>query len=138
MMRRYGTVAFFIAIGLFAAGCPKGQPEYSAARKALDAQDYDAAVDYYLKALKDDPHNANYKIGLNQARLEAGQLHLHNGLKLRDKGDLQGAVSEFQRSQVLDPSNPAADQAIKQTVEMIAERSRAESNAEEPLIENGQ
>ena len=74
---------------MFAAGCPKGNQDYSAAKKAIDVQDYDAAVDYYLKANKADPHNANYKIGLNQARFQAGQEHLHKGYKLRDKGDLQ-------------------------------------------------
>jgi general secretion pathway protein D len=137
-MRRVGQVALCLVIGVFAAGCPKGQPEYHAARKAVDMQDYDAAVDYYLKALKSDPHNADYKIGLNQARLEAGEHHLHEGIKVREKGDLQGAVSEFQRAQVLDPSNPAPDQEIKKTLEMLADRSRAEAAADQPLVENGE
>ncbi|MGB8324966.1 MAG: hypothetical protein WCE52_18555, partial [Candidatus Acidiferrum sp.] len=139
-MRRCGRLFIWIAIGVFAAGCPKGKQEVTSGDKALDVQDYDAAVDFYLQALKAQPHNVNYKIKLDQARFEAGQKHIKNGMKLREKGDLQGAVSEFQRAQVLDPSNPAADQEVKRTIDLIAEKSRATQTQqeEEPIMENGQ
>jgi|HubBroStandDraft_6_1064221.scaffolds.fasta_scaffold63075_1 general secretion pathway protein D len=138
-MRRCGRLLIWLAIGVFAAGCPKGKQEVTSGDKALDVQDYDAAVDFYLQALKAQPHNVNYKIKLDQARFEAGQKHIKNGMKLREKGDLQGAVSEFQRAQVLDPSNPAADQEVKRTIDLIAEKSRAaQAQDEEPIMENGQ
>ena len=101
-----------------------GNQSYKAGEKAADLKDYDAAVDYYGKALAADPHNPFYRIKLNDARFEAGQMHLHQGLKLRDKGDLQGAISEFQRAQILDPSSTIADQELKHTVDMLAERAR--------------
>jgi general secretion pathway protein D len=138
-MRRCCQFIVLISIGLFVAGCPKGKDDYSAAKKAVDLQDYDAAVDYYLKAEKADPHNAAYKIGLNQSRFMAGEQHVKEGLKLREKGDLQGAVSQFQRAQVMDPSSMIADQELKKTLEMISEKLRAsEAEGEQPLIENGQ
>jgi general secretion pathway protein D len=137
-MRRCGLIVICIAVGVLLSGCPKGNQDYIAAKKALDIQDYDAAVDYYLKATQADPHNANYKIGLNQARFQAGQVHIHNGVKLRDKGDLQGAVSEFQRAQVLDPSSMVADQEVKKTLDLIAERARTTQSEEQPLMENGE
>ncbi len=138
-MRRWRQFVALIAIGVFLAGCPKGKEDYTAAKKAADLQDYDAAVDYFLKAEKSDPHNAAYKIGLNQARFMAGEQHVKEGLKLREKGDLQGAVSQFQRAQVLDPSSMIADQELKKTLEMISEKLRASEAAEEqPLMENGQ
>ena len=124
-MRRCSQLLIILVIGVFAAGCPKGKEDYSAAKKALDVQNYDEAVDYYLKANKSDPHNANYKIGLNQARFMAGQQHIHAGYKLREKGDLQGAVSEFQRAIVYDPSSVVADQELKKTIDMLTEKSRA-------------
>jgi general secretion pathway protein D len=127
-----------LGVGMFAAGCPKGNQDYKSARHAVDLQDYDAAVDYYLKATKADPRNVNYKIGLDQARFEAGQNHVRTGLKLREKGDLQGAVSEFQRAQVLDPSSTAADQELKKTLQMIADQAAANEVGEQPLMENGQ
>jgi len=137
-MRRWCQLMALIAVGVFAAGCPKGKQEYKQAREAVDMHDYDAAVEFYLKALKSDPHNVNYRIGLDQARFEAGQNHVRQGLKLRDKGDLQGAVSEFQRAQVLDPSSTAADQELKKTLDMIADQARAAQQGEQPLMENGE
>src|SRR6266852_4917216 len=137
-MRRWSQISLCIALAFLAAGCPKGKGDYSAAKKALDVQDYDAAVDYYLKANKSDPHNANYKIGLNRARFEAGQQHIHNGIKLREKGDLQAALAEFQRATLLDPSSVIADQEVRKTLELIAERSTSSETAATPLVESGQ
>lgn len=137
-MVRWSKIAILVVAGVFAAGCPKDKQDYKAARHAVDLQDYDAAVDYYLKALKAEPRNVNYRIGLDQSRFEAGQNHVKQGLKLREKGDLEGAVSEFQRAQVLDPSSTAADQELKRTLQMIAERAQATQADEQPLMENGQ
>jgi general secretion pathway protein D len=131
-MRRYGTLIVCVGLGLLAVGCPKGQTDYNQGRKAETLQDYDAAFDYYLKAVKADPNNASYKIKLNQIRFEAGALHVKQGVKLRDTGDLQGAVAQFQRAQVIDPSSPVADQELRKTVEMFAEKSRATDAAAEP------
>jgi general secretion pathway protein D len=127
-----------VGVAVFAAGCPKDKQDYKAARQAVDLKDYDAAVDYYLKATKSDPHNVNYKIGLDQSRFEAGASHVQKGIKLRDKGDLQGAVSEFQRAQIMDPSSTAADQELKRTLQMIADQMQANQPADQPLVENGQ
>ena len=137
-MRRWRQVGVLLAVGVFAAGCPKDKQDYKAARQAVDVQDYDAAVEYFLKASKADPHNANYKIGLDQARFEAGQNHVKQGLQLREKGDLQGAVSQFQRAQVLDPSSTAADQELRKTLQMIADRAVANQGESQPLMTNGQ
>jgi len=138
-MRRWCQVAICITFGVFLAGCPKGNQDYKSGMRAEDLKDFDAAVDYYLKATKSDPHNANFQIKLNQSRFEASQQHIHQGIRLRDKGDLQGALSEFQRAQVYDPSSSIADQEVKKTLDLIAERASAnEAPAEEPLVENGQ
>ena len=137
-MRRWRQVGVLLAVGVFAAGCPKDKQDYKAARQAVDVQDYDAAVEYFLKASKADPHNANYKIGLDQARFEAGQNHVKQGLQLREKGDLQGAVSQFQRAQVLDPSSTAADQELHKTLQMIADRAVANQGESQPLMSDGQ
>src|SRR5271166_5076752 len=136
--RRWCQFLVLGAAGVDAAGCPKDKHDYKAAQQAVDMKDYDAAVEYYLKANKADPRNVNYKIGLDQSRFEAGALHVQKGLKLRDKGDLQGAVSEFQRAQVMDPSSTAADQELKRTLQLIGERAQANQAQAQPLMENGQ
>src|ERR1700704_1584092 len=134
-MRRCGSLLLCVGFGLLAAGCPKGQPDYNQGKKAETIQDYDAAFAYYQKAAKADPYNANYKIKLNRVRFEASESHVKRGVELRKQGDLQGAASEFQRAQAMDPSSPVADQELRKTVEMIAEKNRAADAAAEPLAD---
>src|SRR5713226_9194767 len=131
-MRRWGSLFLCVGFGLLAAGCPKGKPDFNQGKKAETVQDYDAAFVFYQKALKADPYNSNYKIKLNQIRFEASELHVKLGVELRKKGDLQGAAAEFQRAQTIDPSSPVADQELRKTVEMIAEKNRAADEAAEP------
>jgi general secretion pathway protein D len=127
-MRRCRSVILCVGIGLFAAGCPKGQTDYSKGRKAETIEDYDAALEYYQKALKSDPNNAGYKIRLNQTRFEAAEMHIKLGRKQRENGDLQGAAAQFQRAQTVDPSSAIAGQELKKTLAMIAEQTHAGDN----------
>src|SRR5947207_4888841 len=131
-MRRWGSLFLCVGFGLLVAGCPKGQPDYNQGKKAETIQDYDAAFVFYQKAAKADPYNATYKIKLNRVRFEASELHVKRGVELRKQGDLQGAAGEFQRAQAMDPSSPVADQELRKTVEMIAEKNRAADAAAEP------
>jgi general secretion pathway protein D len=130
-MRRWKTF-LCLGAGLLAAGCPKGKPDYSQGRKAERLQDYDAAYDYYQKALKADPENAEYLIKFNQARFEASALHVKNGVKLRERGQLEAAATEFQRAVLIDPSSPIAEQELRKAAEMIEEKNRATNSASEP------
>src|SRR6266852_3930834 len=131
-MRRWGSLILGVGFGLLAAGCPKGQPDFNQGKKAETLQDYDAAFVFYQKAVKADPYNSSYKIKLNQVRFEASELHVKRGVELRKQGDLQGAAAEFQRAQTIDPASPVADQELRNTVEMIAEKNRAADAAAEP------
>jgi general secretion pathway protein D len=132
MMRRWGKVLLSVGLGLLAAGCPKGKTDYKQGKKAESVQDYDAALDYYQKALKSDPYNAGYKIRLNQIRFEAGQLHVKRGVQLREKGDLQAAAAEFQRAQVIDPASPIAEQELRKTIALINEKNHEANEAAKP------
>jgi len=123
-MRRWGNVILCVGIGLTAAGCPKGNGDYSQARKAETLQDLDTALQYYQKAYNSDPKNAAYRIKLDQIRFEASQFHVKQGLKLKEKGDLQAAIGEFQRATTIDPTNEAAAQEMRKTLSMIAEQNR--------------
>jgi len=70
-MRRFSKLICCLSAALTATGCPRGKTDYNQGRKAEHLQDYDAAYDYYQKALKNDPENAQYLIKFNQARFEA-------------------------------------------------------------------
>jgi general secretion pathway protein D len=119
-LRRIGYVPLLVAAALLLAGCPKGNEDFSAAQKANALQDYDTALVHYERALRADPTNAEYKLRAAQARYDAGQFHIHQGEKALKLGDLQLALAEFQKAQLIDPSNVAADQQVKRTTDLIA------------------
>src|SRR6202047_1126934 len=137
-MRGWSKLILCAGCGLLAVGCPKGKPDYREGRKAETLQDYDAAYEYYQKALKSEPGNAEYMIKFNQARFEAGALHVKQGMKLRERGDLQGAAGEFERAIAIDPSSPIAEQELRKTAELIGEKNRAADAAAEPPADPNQ
>jgi general secretion pathway protein D len=124
-MHRRAKIALLAGLSLAAAGCPKGESDYSKGRKAETLQDYDAALEFYQKALKSDPNNASYKIRYNQIRFDAAELQVKQGLKLLENGDLEGAAAQFQRAQNIDPSSPVAGEEMKKTLAMIAAKNHA-------------
>lgn len=124
-MQRWCSVLLLVATGLFAAGCPKGSSDYNKGRKAETLQDYDAALNFYEKALKSDPNNAAYKIRVGQTRFEAASRHVKEGLRLKETGDLQDAAAQFQRAQAIDPSSSIAADELKKALALIAEQNKA-------------
>ena len=130
-MRGWSKTILCVSVVLLAAGCPKGKEDYQQGRKAENLKDYDAAYDFYSKALKNEPENAEYQIRFNQARFEASAFHVKAGVKLRERGDLQGAAGEFQRAIAIDPSSPIAEQELRKIAETIGERNHAEEVAAE-------
>ncbi len=143
-MRGWSKIILCAGVGLLTAGCPKGKPEYQEGRKAENLQDYDAAYDFYQKALKQEPENAEYQIKFNQARFEAGAFHIKQGVKLREQGNLQAALGEFQRAAAIDPSSSMADQEIRKTADILGEQehkaaaadaaARAAAEASQPML----
>jgi general secretion pathway protein D len=102
------------------SGCPKGNQDYNAGRKAETLQDYDTALVDYQRALRTEPSNAEYKLREMHTRFAAGQFHLEQGEKALKTGDLQLALAEFQKAIAIDPSNGAADQELKKTMDLLA------------------
>jgi general secretion pathway protein D len=137
-MHRWGKIVLFVGIAMTVAGCPKGRTDFNQGRKAQDLQDYDAAFEYYQKALKTDPENAEYQIKFNQARFNAGELHVKNGLKLREQGELEGAATEFQKATSTDASSTVAEQELRKTIGMIDDAKRTSSAVSVAPVDKGE
>src|ERR1700719_1845607 len=75
-MRGWSRLILCVGMAVLAAGCPKGKPDYQQGRKAENLKDYDAAYDFYQKALQSEPENAEYQIKFGQARFEASAFHV--------------------------------------------------------------
>src|SRR3984893_1495968 len=137
-MHRWGKIVLVLGISMAVAGCPKDRTDFKQGRKAEDLQDYDAAFEYYQKALKTDPENAEYQIKFNQARFDAGELHIKNGFKLRERGDLEGAATEFQKPTSTDASSTVAEQELRKTIGMIDDAKRALSAVSVAPVDRGE
>src|ERR1700692_2533497 len=137
-MHLWGKIVLFAGIAITVAGCPKGRTDFNQGRKAQDLHDYDTAFEYYQKALKTDPGNAEYQIKFNQARFNAGELHVKNGLRLRERGDLENAASEFQKATSTDASSVVAEQELRKTIGMIDDAKRASSAVSVAPVDMGE
>ncbi len=85
---------------------------FNKGRDAEARQDYDAAYSYYNQAWLKSPKDARYKTSAARMRPEAAFVHIKIGRKLKDDGDMTGAVTEFLRALSIDPSLEIAKQEI--------------------------
>jgi general secretion pathway protein D len=115
---------FYLSLTIGAAvllvGCPKRNPELEAGARAEAVQDYDTALVHFERALRASPTNPEYKLRATRARFEAGQHHVEQGQRALKSGDLDLALAEFRRAQIIDPSSSAADQEVARTLRLLA------------------
>ena len=87
-------------------------------------KDYDTALDEYNKALAQSPNNTEYKLKAARARFEAGAMARGQGRGLREQGNLDMALAEFRKAQMIDPSSAVAAQEVKATLDLINAKQR--------------
>jgi general secretion pathway protein D len=114
-----------IAVAVLLAGCAKGNQQYKAGSKAESLSDYDTALENYNKALRAEPNNTEYKLKAARARFEASQWHVDQGRRLREQSNLELAIGEFRKAQMIDPSSPVAAQEVRATMDLIAAKQGA-------------
>ncbi len=122
MRNQIKTTLLLVCATLLLTGCPKGNDDFKAGKKAETLQDFDTALVNYQRALRADPKNINYRLKVTHMRFEAAQAHVTKGQKLRDKGELQLAVAEFEKAAAIDTSSAVATQELQRTMEMLAAR----------------
>lgn len=130
-MRNRSVAATALAGALLLAGCTKGNADFKAGRNAELLKDYDTALAHYERALKANPRNVEYRLKATRMRFEAGQYHVTQGQKLREKGELQLAVAELEKAQAIDPASAIAQQELWATLALLA-ASQSEAEAAQP------
>ena len=132
---------FVLTAAVLMTGCPRASQETSAGAKAEALKDYDTALDEYNKALQTAPNNTEYKLRAARARFEAAQWHVDQGRRFRDQANLDLALAEFRKAQMIDPSSAVAQQELKATMDLINARQGTTQNAaptsEEPKLMSG-
>src|SRR5580693_4162618 len=118
--RRCGArLATLVVVTSFLCACHEKNSEFAAGHKAEAMQDYDTALVHYHRAALANPSDAEYKLREMHMRYVAGSFHLEQGRKAAQKGDLQLALSEFEKAEAIDPANEAAEQQAKSTAELL-------------------
>jgi general secretion pathway protein D len=143
MLKRYAGLAVMACAMFWLAGCSNANQDFNEGKKAEAIHDYDTAVVHYERALKASPTNTEYQLKVDRMRFEAAQYHVEQGQKLRDNGDLQMGLAEFQKAMMIDPSSPIAQQETKNTLDAIAAKDAAgrtpqpSTESEEPKLMAG-
>ena len=83
-------------------------------------QDFDAAYEDYQHASTLKPNDIRYKTNFARLRYQAAVSHVDRGRVLRQSGDLNGALAQFQRALQIDPGNQAAKQEIDQVQQLLS------------------
>src|SRR5579871_6461576 len=131
-LRKLCGLAWPLTAALLLTGCPRASQENSAGSKAEAVKDYDTALDEYNKALAQSPNNTEYKLKAARARFEAAQWHVDKGRGLREQGNLDMALAEFRKAQMIDPSSAVAAQEVRNTMDQIAARQGVVDNNAAP------
>src|SRR6202049_880407 len=142
-LRNLCGFALLLAVVLL-TGCPKGSQDTNAGMKAESLKDYDTALDYYNKALQTSPTSTEYQLKAARARFEAAQWHVDQGRRIRDQANLELALAEFRKAQMIDPSSAVAQQEVKATMDSISVKQGTTENtapagsaSEEPKLMAG-
>jgi len=114
----------------------QGQDQYRAGVRAEEQRNYDEAFEQYQAALQADPSNIQYLMAFRRMRFQAGAMHVVRGEELRTQGDLAGALAEFERAAMIDPSSPIALQSIQQVRTLIEQQATGQVPADQSGLES--
>src|SRR5512138_542865 len=101
---RLAYLATLLSFALIAAGCGAART-FGRAESAARTGDWDAAVEYYRRAVQEAPDRSEYKIALERAMINASHLHLNQAQLAEARGELEEALREYRRASDYDPPN---------------------------------
>ena len=123
-IRPYLKVAALAVAAAVVAGCATGAA-FRQGETAAHGEDWDSAVEYYRKAVQDDPRNAEYRVALHRAMINAAREHYARARALEETGALADAVREYRRAGELDPGNNDALYRVAELERAIRDRMEA-------------
>jgi general secretion pathway protein D len=133
-MRRLmpAAVGLLVLLTILPAIADKAKGIYAKAEDAEARQNYEAAYELYKQAYDLKPKDLRYRTSFERMRSRAAQEVVHRGQVLREQGQLQEAVAEFQKAMQIDPSLFIAQQELKNTLQMIHDKENPPPQAAGP------
>jgi len=112
-------VLLIAAIVLLAAAADSAKTLFNKGKEAEARDHYEQAYDFYKQAFDLKPTDLAYRAAFERLRFLAGASHVHRGQLLRDAGQLDEALAEFQKAYTIDPSSAIARQELVRTQKLI-------------------
>lgn len=126
---RSALVLLALALVLPASADESATSLYRKGQLAEARQNYLDAYDAYKAAYDKKPDDLRYRSSFERLRFQAAAVHVKRGQQLRQNGDMEKALQEFQVARQIDPSSFIAEQEIARTKEMMSSGAAAGSGA---------
>jgi len=107
------------ALGVSTSVAESAKSLYHHGQDAEARQDYVAAYEAYKAAYEQKPTDLRYRSAFERLKFQAAAVHVKRGQQLRQSGDLQKALQEFQTATQIDASSFIAQQEITRTQAQI-------------------
>src|SRR5579863_5815307 len=131
LIRPVAMVLLLLAVTL-AIAADKAKQLYNKGKDAEARQNYELAYDCYKQAYDLKPGDLTYRSAFERLRFLAGASHVHRGQLMREAGQLDPALAEFQKAVGIDPSSAIARQELQRTQQMIDAAKAAPSKSAAP------
>ncbi len=132
MIKRVVPVLLLVLTLALPAAADQAKSAYNKGRDAEARQNWEQAYDFYKQAYDQKPKELKYRTAFLRSRFQAASLHVHRGQILRDNGNLDQALAEFQRATEIDPALDIAVQEVRRTRDMIQKAGAAKPQAAAP------
>ena len=122
----------YLLFAVAVSGCAAS----AAFHKGQDASrinDWDAAVEYFTKAVQASPDNAEYKINLRRAQEESARRHVEKAKELEAANQLEAALAEYRHSLDLISTDRIAQAKVAELERKI--REQIEATRPKPAID---
>ncbi|HJU99656.1 MAG TPA: secretin and TonB N-terminal domain-containing protein [Burkholderiaceae bacterium] len=105
------TAFAVLSLSALLCGCA-GSPSYKEGNALLDAGQVDQGIAKLEQAVRDDPHNAEYRMVLLNRKLKIVNSYNARAELQREQGDAAGAEQSFRQALAVDPANSVARQGL--------------------------
>jgi general secretion pathway protein D len=120
MRRGFRLVGLLQALCLaLPAAVDRAKSLYEKGKDAEASQNYEGAYEFYKQAHDLRPKDLRYRTSFERMRFLGAVAHVHSGQRLRKSGELEQALTEFQKALAIDPSLFIAEQEARRTQELI-------------------
>ncbi|HZD95384.1 MAG TPA: cohesin domain-containing protein [Candidatus Sulfotelmatobacter sp.] len=119
MRKVTATLTIFLVFAAILSAAESAKTLFQKGVRAEARQDYEAAFEFYKAAYQQKPEELKYRVPYERMRLLAAASKIRRGQKLREQGNLQEALTQFQQALEVDSSNDLAAQEVRRTQLMM-------------------